>query len=214
MLAIDGGRLLSCIMRIAWMFIGLGCASWAQGLQNMEAIWMVGGVHSSGSVVVGTNAVLSGSAGFVTQISWAYQVASTKAGNLWIETPMTYTWQGIGMISGSTVASIDRDVWYATPGLRLKTPTFGRVSFYGLVGGGIGSFSKVNSVVSGANGTVLVNSEVHISPVFDFAGGIDLRLSRLLSLRGEGRDFFSGRNLGGVSGHNHPVFLVGLAFHF
>jgi hypothetical protein len=113
-----------------------------------------------------------------------------------------------------TVASIDRDVWYFTPGIRLKTPTFGRVSFYDLAGGGVGWFSKVSSIVSGANESVIVDSRVQGSPVFDFAGGIDLRLSRLVSLRGEGRDFFSARNLGGVAGHNHPVFLVGLAFHF
>ena len=201
-------------MRIAWMFLLLTCAAWAQGVQNMEAFWMVGGVHSSASVVQGTNALLSGSVGFATQIGWAYQVASTKAGNLWIDTPSTYSWQGFGTITGSTVASVDRDVWYFTPGVRLKTPTFGRVSFYGVLGGGIGAFSKVDSVVSGANGTVMANSSVHISPVFDYAGGIDLRLSRLLSLRGEGRDFFSAAHLGGVSGHNHPVFLAGLAFHF
>jgi hypothetical protein len=196
------------------MFLLLACAGWAQGVQNMEIIWMVGGIHSSGSIIQGTDATLSGTVGFVTQFNYAYQIASTKAGNLWLETPMTFTWQGIGTITGSTVASIDRDVWYFTPGIRLKTPTVGRVSFYGLLGGGVGWFSKESSIASGANGTVMVDSLVHASPVFDFAGGMDLRLSRLLSLRAEGRDFFSAPNLGGVSGHNHPVFLAGLAFHF
>lgn len=180
----------------------------------MEIIWMVGGIHSSAAIINGTDATLSGTTGFVTQFNYGYQITSTKAGNLWIETPMTFTWQGIGTISGSTVASIDRDVWYFTPGIRLKTPTFGRVSFYGLTGGGYGWFSKVDSIVSGSNGTVMVDSRLQASPVFDFAGGIDLRLSRLVSLRGEGRDFFSAPNLGGVTGRNHPVFLAGLAFHF
>lgn len=201
-------------MRIAWMFLLVGCSSWAQGLQNRDIVWMFGGISSSSSVVAGTNAVLAGSAGVATQITFGYQVASTKAGNLWIETPLTFTWQGIGSVTGTTVASIDRDAFYFTPSVRLKSPTFGRVSFYGAAGGGIGSLSKTNSVVSGANGTVQVNSLVQIRPVFDYAGGIDVRLSRLLSLRGEGRDFVSAANLGGVSGHNHPVFLVGFAFHF
>jgi hypothetical protein len=97
--------------------------------------------------------------------------------------------------------------------MRLKTPTYGRVSFYGVLGGGFGWFSKVDSVFTAPNGTVEVNSGLHIRPVADFAGGIDLRLSRMLSLRGEARDFVSAANLGGVPGHNHPVFLVGLVFH-
>jgi hypothetical protein len=196
------------------MFLLLGCASWAQGVQNMEFIGMIGGVNSSGSVIEGTNAVISGSAGFGMQIGWAYQLPSPKSGMLWLELPITYAFEGEGTITGATVASVNRSSWYITPGVRLKTPTFGRVSFYGSLGGGFGSFGKIDDVVSGANGTVTANSTVQIRPVFDFAGGIDLRLSRLLSLRGEGRDFVSGANLGGVSGHNHPVFLVGLAFHF
>ena len=200
-------------MRIAWMFVLLGCAGWAQGLQNMEIIWMVGGVNSSSSSVAGTNGVLSGSVGFVTQFNYGYQITSTRAGNLWIETPLTFTWQGIGTITGTTIASIDKNAFYFTPGLRLKTPTYGRVSFYAVAGGGTGSLSRIASVVSGANGTVTANSYSEIRPVADFAGGIDVRLSRLLSLRFEGRDFVSAANLGGVSGHNHPVVLVGLAFH-
>jgi hypothetical protein len=200
-------------MRITWLFVALSCTGCAQGLEHVEISWMAGGVSASGSIVQGTNTVLTGSVGFATQSNLGYRVASTKAGTLWVEMPVTFTWLGSGTITGNTVASIDRDAFYFTPGLRLKTPSYRRVSFYGAAGGGTGPLSKVNSIVSGADGTATVNSSVQIRPVFDFAGGIDLRLSRLLSLRAEGRDFFSGRNLGGVTGHNHPLFLVGLAFH-
>lgn len=230
-------------MRIAWIFVLLRCAGWAQGIQNMEIIGMVGGVHSS-STIVGCGAVvpagtaivqnpgectsvilpgttivqspialLSGSSGFTAQFSFGYQVASTKVGNLWLETPFTYTWQGTGSIVGATIAGFSRDVTYITPGLRLKTRTFRRVSFYGAAGGGYAGFWKIDGVVSGPNGTVAANTSFHPSAVFDYAGGVDLRLSRLLSLRVEGRDFFSAANLGGVTGHNHPVFLIGLVFH-
>jgi hypothetical protein len=87
-------------MQVAWIFLFLACASWGQGIQNMEIIWMVGGIHSSAAIINGTDATLSGTTGFVTQFNYAYEIASTKAGNLWIETPMTFTWQGIGTISG------------------------------------------------------------------------------------------------------------------
>jgi hypothetical protein len=208
-------------MRIAWMFILTACIGWAQGaLQNSEFYWLFGGVSSSSAVVPGTDAVISGSAGFALQFGYDYQLKSTKAGNLWIEAPMTYTFSGTGTVSNvpsptlGFIASVDRNNFLLTPGLRLKSPTYGRVSIYGALGGGFGTFSKIEAVVTEANGSVIANYRIHISPAFDFAGGIDVRLSRLLSLRGEGRDFVTAANLGGVSGHNHPVFLAGLAFHF
>lgn len=179
----------------------------------MEFNWLAGGVNSSSSTIPGTTAVLSGSAGLATQVGYAFRVTTTKPGSLWIEVPFTYTWEGTGIVTGPTVAAIDRNVWYFTPGVQLKTRPFKRVSFHALAGGGTGSFSKVNSIASGANGTVMVNSLFQISPVFDFGAGIDLRLSRHLSLRAEGRDFVSGANLGGVPGHNHPLVLGGLIIH-
>jgi hypothetical protein len=208
------------------MFIFLGCAGWAQGVQNAEIIVMVGGVYShsavveSGNVVLsgttiveGPTVVLSGSSGFTTQLSFGYQVASTKLGNVFIETPFTYTWQATGSIVGAMIGGFSRDVTYITPGVRLKTRTFRRVSFYGAAGGGYAGFWRIDSVISGPNGTVAANTSFHPSAVFDYAGGVDLRLSRLLSLRAEARDFVSAANLGGVTGHNHPVFLIGFVFH-
>jgi hypothetical protein len=206
-------------MRSVWMVMLLGFGAWlnsarAQGPQNMEIIWMFGGVNSSGSVVSGTNSVIAGSVGFATQINYGYQLASTKAGNLWIEVPMTFTWQGSGRITGATITSIGRNAWYFTPGLRFKTPTYGRASFYGVLGGGAGYLNKTDSAINGSTQSIIVNSSLSAHPVLDFAGGLDIRLSRLLSLRAEGRDFVTAAGLGGVAGHNHPVFLVGFAFHF
>lgn len=197
-------------MRIPWMFLLFGCASWAQDLQRMEFNWMAGGVNTSSSAITGTTAVIAGSAGLATQFGYGFKVASTPAGSLWVEVPFTYTWEGAAAVTGTTVATIDRNVWYFTPGVRLETRHFKRVSFHALAGGGTGSFSKVNSIVNGANGTVIVNSLVQLSPVFDFGAGIDLHLSRHFSLRAQGRDFVSGAHLGGVAGHNHPVVLAGL----
>jgi hypothetical protein len=39
-------------------------------------------------------------------------------------------------------------------------------------------------------------------------------LTRLLSLRGEIRDFVTGSGLGGVNGRHHPIIGFGMAAHF
>jgi hypothetical protein len=221
------------------MFIFLACTGWAQGIQNWEISGMVGGLYSHSAIVEGASVpsgtsivqlpptgvpsgtsilsvpyvLISGSAGFTAQFNFGYQVASTKVGNLFFETPFTYTWQGTGAIAAATIGGFSRDLTYVTPGLRLKTRTFRRVSFYGAAGGGYAGFWRIDSVVSGPNGTIAANTSFRPSAVFDYAGGVDFRLSRLMSLRVEGRDFFSAANLGGVTGHNHPAFLIGLVFH-
>jgi len=49
--------------------------------------------------------------------------------------------------------------------------------------------------------------------VFDFAGGVDIRLKRSFSLRAEFRDFVTGRGLSGADGRHHPIAGIGIALH-
>ena len=51
-------------------------------------------------------------------------------------------------------------------------------------------------------------------PAMDFGGGIDFRLTRLLSIRCEGRDYVTRSNAGGFSGAHHAALDVGVGFHF
>ena len=50
--------------------------------------------------------------------------------------------------------------------------------------------------------------------VFQFGGGVDLRLTERISIRGEVRDFVTGSGLSGSNGPHHLVPLMGLAMHF
>ena len=59
-----------------------------------------------------------------------------------------------------------------------------------------------------------VTSNRETSPAMDFGGGLDFRLTRLLSLRGDFRDFVTRAGLGNSTGRNRWMFLVGIAFHF
>jgi len=77
-----------------------------------------------------------------------------------------------------------------------------------VAGGGVGVFRTPSP---GAFG---VSSRGTTHGVFQFGGGADLRLTRLLSLRAEVRDVVTGRQFGGVAGRHHPVPLFGVAMHF
>jgi len=48
----------------------------------------------------------------------------------------------------------------------------------------------------------------------DFGGGVDFRLTRLLSLRFDLSDFVTRAGAAGVAGRNQPMFGFGVAFHF
>jgi hypothetical protein len=159
------------------------------------------------------------SAAFIGQGSYAYQLPKPGTGHIWIEVPVTFFVRGSDTIDGNSPLSAVAwltDTWLITPGVRFKSRKFGRVSFYGAVGGGVGLFNEVVNGVSGPNGVVFATTSVNPHPVFDYAGGIDVRLSRLLSLRAELREFVSTENAWGISapmGHNHSAPLIGLAFH-
>jgi hypothetical protein len=214
-------------MRIVLMFVLLSCSAWAQGAQNTDLTGMVGGIGSSSVTFPGTvnasgaptSLFFARSAAFIGQISYAYQLPKPGTGHIWIEVPVTVFVRGSDTIDGNSPLVANAwltDTWLITPGLRFKSRKFGRVSFYGAVGGGLGLFNTIQNGVSGPNETVFARTSVQPHPVFDCAGGIDVRLSRLLSLRAELRDFVSTENAWGISahpGHNHWAPVIGLAFH-
>jgi hypothetical protein len=201
------------VTRIAWMFTlvaSIGCAQ-----QNMDVSFMFGPARTSDVVLAGTTPGTtgfdSGSIRVTFQTAWAKQFYSTPAGNLYVELPITFGPHQSATIPGGTAGGLDRASTYFTPGLRLKIPTATRISFYGAVGGGIVIYGEKDAVINGQLTAATDPSFGH--PVADFAGGVDLRLSHWVSLRAEGRDFIAPAGLGGTAGHNHPLFLLGFAFH-
>jgi hypothetical protein len=182
----------------------------AQGVQKSDVSVMFGVRPGTSLVVSGLNARLSTSEGVTFQYGHGYQVLQTSAGNLWLELPMTFvlgrsTVISIGSISGGN------EGYFLTPGIRYHLPAPGRVSAYGMVGGGYGSFGYYR--VSGASGSSVTTTRT-IHGAFDVGGGLEVRLTRRLGLRMEVRDFISGRGLGGAEGRNHVVVLGGMALHF
>ncbi|MDR3702720.1 MAG: hypothetical protein P4L56_23950 [Candidatus Sulfopaludibacter sp.] len=160
--------------------------------------------------IPGTNVALSGSTGYSQQISYGYQVLRTPAGNLWIElNPMTFFSPGAS--TANIKGSFSPGGFLITPGVRYMVPVQSRLSLYAVAGGGVGTFDYP---VVGAGDTPYVATNDTWHGVFEFGGGIDIRLIRFLSVRAECRDFVTGKGLDGVPGRHHLAPAIGIATHF
>jgi hypothetical protein len=184
--------------------------------QNSDLGLLAGLSGPRGSITVaGSTVTESGSVAPSLQVNYAWQVVERKT-YLYVELPLVIPFRETGTITTSppgavVVGDAGRDVFF-TPGLRLKISPQSRVSFYGAAGVGIASFGASSVTASPPLTSVAKNRENSLA--VDFGGGIDLRLTRLLSLRGDVRDFVTRAGLGGVSGRNHGIFQLGIAFHF
>jgi len=169
---------------------------------------------SSQTTVIGASVGTVGSVWPNFQLNYAWQVLQRRV-DLYVELPLTVQVR----LSGETVTgpALRVDIGnaapdiYFTPGVRLKISPQSRVSFYGAAGFGIASFGATSFVLPGP---VSVSNPRQNSPAFDFGGGVDIRLTRLLSLRGEVRDFVTYHDVGGETGRHHAIFQFGIAFHF
>jgi len=109
----------------------------------------------------------------------------------------------------------DYKSYFITPGARLNIFSNSAVSPWFSAGGGFGHFSESSTLLfSGKNpGKTGTNTGV-----FQFGGGLDVRLFRKFSLRGEARDFWSGvpqTNVTTDRSRQHNLFVgAGLVWHF
>jgi hypothetical protein len=201
--------MLTQLLLISTLAIG---SAFAQAAQNSDLSFLAGPQTSTAQVVKGVNASVSASGGIGFQVNFAYTIHSYSFADLWIESPTVIVWNGAAYVSGSgTVSATDHNFSIWAPGVRFHVPVGSRFSFYGATGVGWGSFAYDEATVGPG---VSVTSRRTQHGVFDFGGGMDFRLTRLLSLRGEVRDYVTGRGLGGVNGRNHPIYVFGVAFHF
>ncbi|MBZ5581470.1 MAG: outer membrane beta-barrel protein [Acidobacteriia bacterium] len=176
----------------------------AQGVQNSDFSLLAGA--PLGHPVDPSGSQLHGLGAWNYQMTYGYQILQRSLGSVWLEVPMTFlTASGTAEDLG---ASVDNDFFCITPGVRYQIPLNRRLSIYGAAGGGYGYFREYEPV----SGSPLHTKNSHHG-VFDFGGGVDVRLSRSLSVRTEVRDFVSGQGLSGAAGRQHVIWVVGIAFH-
>jgi hypothetical protein len=195
--------LLFRVLAIALLATGTAAA------QNSDLGLLLGvSVRTSGTITPGR---VEGSVSASGQINYAIQLREANAGLLYLELPLMIADTQKGVVAG-TITSSSTDTFFFTPGVRWHYTIHPRLAIYGSVGGGIAVLEANSSFIG--NGTVSSSTGTTVVPAFGFGGGLDFRLTRLLSLRAEGRDFITRAGLGGETGHSHPIFSVGVGFHF
>lgn len=145
--------------------------------------------------------------GMAFYVNYGVRLAQIPGAALYLEVPFVAS--PSHKISAATgLATRELATLYLTPGVRLKFLPGSRISPYVAAGGGYALFEQSNERIDGQpNGAVRRTS----SGAFDFGGGVDIKIWRFVSLRGEVRDFLSGSpdfNLP-VRGKQHNVLVSG-----
>jgi len=181
----------------------------AQGVQNSDIFWLFGwsGVKAQS---LGTSGVtLGSSSGLTFNYGYGYQILRKSAASLWIEFSPFFS--GSSSVSGSIPGSANLSWSAFAPGVRFMVPVQSRISVYGIAGGGVGEF-HVPVILAGTKPVLSDTNTWH--GLFDIGGGVDFRLTRFLSMRGEFHDYVTGQGLSGAAGRNHPMAFGGFALHF
>jgi opacity protein-like surface antigen len=195
------------VRALAVAILGAGTAA----AQNSD-LGLLLGVSVRPSAATITPGRTEGSVSASVQINFAVQLREANAGLLYLELPLMIADTHKGVITESVTSSSSTDTVFFTPGVRWHYTIHPRLALYGSVGGGIAVLQANYSFIS--NSTIGSSSGTTVAAAFCFGGGIDFRLTRLLSLRAEGRDFITRAGLGGERGHSHAFFTVGVGFHF
>ena len=158
-----------------------------------------------GKVAIGT--------GLAYQINFAHRLVNAKVAALYFEIPITGT-PGTDINSSNVLSPRSYSSLFITPGLKLKVLPIAGVSPY--LAAGIG-FARLSASRSRQDGQPNTADGGTTTGVFDFGGGLDMKVAPFISVRGEIRDFISGSpefNLS-VSGKQHSVmFAAGVVLRF
>jgi hypothetical protein len=197
--------LLRCLLPIIF-----ASSVWAQRIQNMDVFFLAGPSFARTQVIGGTNVTVYGSTGFCETTGYGYQFMRRSAVSLWVEL-LPFASVNPSAETASIPGSISLNTSLFVPSVRVMVPVQSRISFFGTLGAGLGSFN--NPTLTSDNPPDLKTNGVdHL--VIGAGGGVDIRLTRMFSLRVDVRDFVTGRDLSGVPGRNHVLPMMGFAFHF
>ncbi len=183
-----------------WILVLLALPAFAQ---KHELALTLGGTTND----LGTSLNVSGSSGRALQANYAYRfwTNSTVA----ISGEFHFLANPLRNVSGASFLTANFASLYLTPGIRVKFNPNGRVQPFGVVGGGYALYEQSTETIGGAPNP----APRHINRgAFTFGGGVDIKMLQWVAVRGDVRDFYTGRpvyNLPTLNGGQHNVVASG-----
>lgn len=144
------------------------------------------------------------------QVNYAWQFREGPRGRFYVELPLLLG-GGTSSLVGPAVFGTAGGIVFLTPGLRYHLNVTPRLALYGATG--LGFASKVENLgfTSGNNRMAWTRWSVGLAG--NVGGGLDFRLSRLWSLRGEVRNYLTNRSTS-IGSRNYLTAQFGFALHF
>jgi hypothetical protein len=203
----------SCLVSLL-MVVSLSSFSNAQ--KNELGLLLGATVLPDQTITVGSfaNNNLKFSKGLTYQATYARRLVDAKVAGLYFELPFMAT-PNADISSGNPNPPTALASLFITPGVRLKLLPGSGISPWASIGGGYGRFDEGSTLVSGAANPGAKGTN---TGVLQYGGGVDVRVFRLIGLRGEVRDFYSGHpqlNVLTANDRQHNIVVSGgLVVHF
>src|SRR6266481_1088083 len=175
--------------------------------QNQELTFSIGGIPGQTRSFQGSAGAAQISADRSFGINYGHRFLGTKIAALYSELEFVAI-PNRALTAASATVPQNYASLYLTPGVRLKFLPGSRLSPWAAIGGGYGLYQESAQLSNGQNTT----NKFLNRGVFDYGGGLDYKLFRVIGLRGEVRDFFSGNpnlNVALSSSSQHNVVASG-----
>lgn len=174
--------------------------------QNSDLGFLFGFSQRNASI---RNDVIRGEVSVSFQVNYARQLVEGKGGRLYLEFPALFAAGSDGELSNQVIGRAGGTAFF-TPGLRYHYHLASRIGVYAAAGVGIAHKEERFGTVVGNR--VLERDVSKTGGAYNFGGGLDFRLTRLWSLRGEVRSFRTTQ--AATLARRSTIAQFGIALHF
>jgi opacity protein-like surface antigen len=185
---------------LAWILLIVAAPLWAQ---KHELALTMGSTAND----LKTNLNVRASSGRALQMNYGYRFWGNDA--VAVSGEFHFLANPLREVTGGSTLTRDFASLYLTPGIRVKLNPNGRIQPFGSIGGGYALYEQSTQTIGGAPNP----APRHINRgAFTYGGGVDVKVFGWLALRGDVRDFYTGRpalNLAALNGGQHNIVASG-----
>ncbi len=183
-----------------WTLLALAAPAWAQ---RHELAFTLGSTATDVTTALNVRAT----AGKALQVNYGYRAWGNGAVS--ISGEFHFLANPLRQVTGPAGLTRDFASLYLTPGVRVKVNPNGRIQPFGIIGGGYALYEQSNQTIGGAPNPAPRHTN---RGAFTYGGGLDVPVLPWLAIRGDVRDFYTGRpslNLLNLNGGQHNVVASG-----